>query len=321
MTVAVKLASITSNMKALVTGGAGFIGSHIQDKLIELGYEVAVLDNLKSGKKENLNSKSAFFEVDITDKSAVEKVFEDFKPEIVFHLAAQNEVPYSMTHPIEDAQINIIGTLNLLEASKTHGVKKFIYTDTGGAFYGEVDENDLPISENHPINKPSSFYGVSKMSAEIYVRLYGNLYQIPWVSLRYSNVYGPRQEGNKEAGVVAIFTQKMLNHQTPTINGDGLHTRDYVYVSDVVDANIKSLNLKESDYFNISTQTRISNNQVFEAIEQELKTGLTPLHGPDRPGDVRHISLSNKKAQTLLNWTPQTGFASGIKKTIEYYKK
>lgn len=308
-------------MKALVTGGAGFIGSHLQDKLIELGHDVAVLDNLRSGKKGNLNPKSSFLEADITDKNTIDKIFADFKPGAVFHLAAQNEVPYSMTHPFEDAQINIIGTLNLLEASKNYNVKKFIYTNTGGAFYGEVEENDLPVNEDYHIKKPCSFYGVSKMSAEIYVRLYGNLYKIPWVSLRYSNVYGPRQDGNKEAGVVAIFTQKLLNHQIPIINGDGLHTRDYVYVSDVVDANIKSLDLQTPDYFNISTQTSISNNQVFEEIEKVLKTGITPTHGPKRPGDVRHISLSNEKAKNLLNWTPKTDFQSGIKKTIEFYKK
>lgn len=307
-------------MLCLVTGGAGFIGSHIQDKLIELGHEVAVLDNLRSGKRENLNPKVKFFEADVQNLDKVSQIFNEFKPEVVFHLAAQNEVPYSMDHPLEDAQINILGMINILEAAKKSGVKKIIYSNTGGAFYGEVSEDLLPLDENTPTQKPSSFYGVSKLSAEMYLKLYGNLYNIPWVSLRYSNVYGPRQDGNKEAGVVAIFTQKMLKGETPTINGDGLHTRDYVFVEDVVEANIKSLDFDKSSAFNISTATQITNNQVFEAIKDELQSDINPNYGPERPGDVRHISLANQKADQLLGWKPQVDFKSGIKKTIAYYK-
>lgn len=306
-------------MKCLVTGGAGFIGSHIQDKLIEGGHEVAVLDNLRSGKEENINPKSEFLRVDITDKEALFKAFSAFKPEAVFHLAAQNEVPYSMEHPLEDEQINIAGMINLLEACRETGVKKVIYSNTGGAFYGDVPEDHLPIKEDEPVLKPSSFYGVSKLSAEYYLKLYGNLYGIAWVSLRYSNVYGPRQSGNREAGVIAIFTEKLLKKEQPVINGDGLHTRDYVYVEDVADSNIKALDFDRSDFFNISTGLRTSNNQVFETIEQELKTGIEPKYGPDRPGDTRHNSLSPKKAIEVLNWEPKTDFKTGVKLTVNYY--
>ncbi len=306
-------------MKALVTGGAGFIGSHIQDALIELGHEVAILDNFRSGKKENLNSKATLFEIDIQNKEAVSEAVSQFKPEVIFHLAAQNEVPYSMEHPFEDAQTNILGTMNILEASKANGVKKIIYSNTGGAFYGEVPEDKLPIDEELPAHKPTSFYGVSKHCAEIYLRLYGNLYNLQWVSLRYANVYGPRQEGNKEAGVVAIFTEKLLKKEQPIINGDGQHIRDYIFVEDVVKANIKALNYNQSDYFNISTGTQTTTQQVFDAIESNLKTGIKPLNGPDRPGDPRKISLSSKKAQEKLGWEATVDFTQGIEKTIQFY--
>lgn len=307
-------------MKLLVTGGAGFIGSHLVDKLIDLEHEVAVVDNLKTGKKENVNPKASFFEVDIIDKENLGKVFNDFKPEIVFHLAAQNEVPYSMDHPFEDARVNILGTMNVLESSKVVGVKKIIYSNTGGAFYGDVEKGDLPIKEDQIINKPTSFYGVSKLSAEYYLKLFSNLYEIIGISLRYSNVYGPRQQGNKEAGVVAIFTQNLLKGKKPVVFGDGTNTRDYIFVSDVVDANIKALDFNQTNYFNISTGVRTSVMEVFYAIEENLKSGLQPELAPPRKGDPSHNSLDPKKAKDILNWEPKVGFKEGIKKTTDYYK-
>lgn len=308
-------------MKILVTGGAGFIGSHIQDRLIELGHKVAVLDNLRSGNKENINSQAKLYKISVLDLTALKSALTGFKPEIVFHLAAQNEVPYSMEHPFEDEEINIRGMMNLMEAARSAGVHKVIYSNTGGAFYGEVEEKDLPISEDLPIYRPTSFYGVSKGAAERYLMLYGNLYNIDWVSLRYANVYGPRQAGNKEAGIVAIFTGKMISGETPTINGDGKHTRDYVYVGDVVDANIKAMDYNQSDYFNISTGREISNNEVFSTIEDELKSGIKPNYGSERPGDPRRNCLSNKKAKKLLGWSPRVEFAEGVRRTIDFYKR
>lgn len=307
-------------MKVLITGGAGFIGSHIQDKLLEQEHEVAILDNLRSGKKENINEKSKFYEVDITDKEKLEEALQEFKPEAIFHLAAQNEVPYSMEHPYEDATTNILGMMNLCEVAVKAGVKKIIYSNTGGAYYGDVDESELPIEEDHLIAKPTSFYGVSKATAEQYLKLYAYLHDLKFVSLRYSNVYGPRQAGNKEAGVVAIFTSKMINREVPTINGKGDFTRDYIYVEDVADANIKALYYQKNDYFNIATGERISVQEVFDVIANELALNEKPNYGPDRPGDARHNSLSIKKAKEKLEWSPKFTFNQGIKKTIEYYR-
>ncbi len=310
----------SDHMKCLVTGGAGFIGSQIQDKLVELGFEVAVIDDLSTGKKDYLNSKARLYEIDVTDKEAVKKAIEEIAPNYVFHLAAQVAVPYSMSHPEEDLRINILGMLNLLEAVKDLGIKKFVYSNTGGAFYGDVDQSLLPINEDCVVKKPTSFYGVSKQCAETYLKLFGNIYHLPWVSLRYSNVYGPRQEGNKEAGVVAIFTTKLLKGEQPTINGDGSHTRDYVFVEDVVEANIKAMDYEDSDYFNIATGIETKNQQVFDVLESILATGITPNYGPARKGDAYRVVLSPQKANQKLGWKAATDFKEGVRKTIEYYK-
>ncbi len=307
-------------MIILVTGGAGFIGSNLVDKLIDLGHEVIIIDNLRSGKKENINSKVQFFQEDICDKEKIDQIFEQFKPEVIFHLAAQNEVPYSISHPFEDQQINILGTINLLEAARKNDIKKFIYANTGGAFYGDVEENKLPIKEDELVLKPTSFYGVSKLSAEIYLKLYSNLYGIIGISLRYSNVYGPRQDGNKEAGVVAIFTEKLLKKISPTIFGDGTKTRDYTYVEDVVNANIAALDSNQTNYYNISTGKTTSVLEVFNAIEKELNTNLQPIFGPERIGDASHSCLDPAKAKQYLDWVAETNFLDGIKKTVEYYQ-
>ena len=307
-------------MKILITGGAGFIGSHIQDKLIEQGHEVAILDNLRSGKKENIRSQSTFFEVDITDKKAVEDALLEFKPKAIFHLAAQNEVPYSMEHPYEDATMNIIGMMNLCEAAVKANVPKIIYSNTGGAYYGEVDEQDLPVKEDFIITKPTSFYGVSKNTAELYLKLYAKLYDLQYVSLRYSNVYGPRQDGNKEAGVIAIFTSKMIAGEIPTINGKGDITRDYIYVGDVADANLKALEYAKNDYFNIATAVRTSVKEVYDTIAQELGIETPPIFGQDRKGDVKHNALSIGKAEAKLGWKPNYTLAEGIKETVKFYQ-
>lgn len=307
-------------MNLLVTGGAGFIGSHIIDKLIDLGHEVAVLDSLRSGKEENLNLKAQFYKGDIRDADFLKATFSEFNPEVIFHLAAQNDVPTSMENPYEDQDINIVGMMRLMDAARESGVKKVIYTNTGGAFYGDIQEDHLPIKEDEPPLKPTSYYGVSKLCAEYYLRLYGNLYQIPWISLRYSNVYGPRQDGNKEAGVVAIFTTKLLNGEVPTINGDGSHTRDYIYVGDVVEANVKALDFDESDYFNIATGVEVSNLEVFETIASELGKDIKPNFGPERVGDAKHVSLDPSKAERMLGFKAKTDFKEGVKLTVDYYK-
>ena len=306
-------------MNILITGGAGFIGSHIQDRLIALGHTVGIIDNLRSGRNTRLHPKSEFFKSDIRSVEEMAAIFNRFKPVAVFHLAAQNEVPYSMDHPEEDLEINIKGTINLLEATRPFK-SKFIYSNTGGALYGEGPETSLPVTEDYPISRPTSYYGVSKGAAEKYIQLYGEIFGMPWVSLRYANVYGPRQDGNREAGIVAIFTQKLLARQTPKINGDGRHTRDYVYVGDVADANLLALDYPQNDYFNISTGTRVSNLEVFNTLESVLKTGIKVKFGPPRPGDPLHNALSPAKAEKLLGWIPKTSFSDGVRQTVEYYQ-
>ncbi len=306
-------------MKALITGGAGFIGSHIQDKLISLGHNVAVVDNLRSGKTQNLNQKSKFYKIDIRNYDDLKGAFVDFQPEAIFHLAAQNEVPYSMDHPYEDEDINIRGMINILLLAKEFEVKKFIYSNTGGAFYGEVPLSDMPTSEDQIVRQPTSFYGVSKSSAELYLKLFGYAHHLPWVSLRYANVYGPRQEGNRESGVVAIFTKKLLKKEPPTIYNKGVNTRDYIHVSDVVSANIAALLYPKNDYFNISTGIQTSTIDVFNLIEGQLKTRVKPIMAGPRTGDQLNNTLSPKKAKKLLGWEPAISFPEGIKITLKYY--
>lgn len=308
-------------MRVLITGGAGFIGSHIQDKLIALGHETVVVDSLRSGKKENLNPKAAFFKIDIREKEYLDSLFKIFLPEVIFHLAAQNEVPYSMDYPLEDEEINIRGMLNLLELALKYHVKKFVYSNTGGAYYGDVALSDLPVKEDQKILRPTSFYGVSKFAAELYLKLYGQIHKLNWVSLRYANVYGPKQEGNRESGVVAIFTSKLLMGQQPTIFAEGKLTRDYVYISDVVDANIAAMRYSGNDYFNISTGIRTKTQEVFDLIEKRLKTGIKPKHVAFRAGDTLHNALSPAKAKRLLGWEPKVDFKTGINLTLDHYLK
>lgn len=305
--------------RILITGGAGFIGSHLQDELLKKGHKIAVIDSLRTGKIKNLDKKSKFYKIDIRNPD-VKKIFKEFKPEVVFHLAAQNAVPYSMEHPIEDADMNVLGMMNLLEASKENKVKKFIFSNTGGALYGDVKGRDLPLTEDFITLRPSSFYGVSKRCGEEYLKLYGNLYGINWVSLRYSNVYGPRQDGSEEIGVVSIFVKKLLNGEVPTINGKGQYTRDYVFVADVVKANIKALSFPKNDYFNISTGIETASLKVYETIAQVLEIKTKPKFGPPRKGDPLRSCLSNKKAEKILKWTAKVTFKEGVRKTIDFYR-
>lgn len=304
----------------LITGGAGFIGSHIQDELIRLGHKVGIVDNLRSGSKDNLHQSSTFFQVDITDQKALHEAIATFKPEIIYHLAAQNTVPDSMKDPQTDLDINIQGTYNMLEAARQNGVKKIIYTNTGGALYGDVEDSALPIRESELIDRPSSFYGVSKLTAEYYIKLYGNVFGMAWVSLRLANVYGPRQKGKGEAGIIAIFTEKFVGGQTPVINGDGSHTRDYVYVGDVVDAAVKALDYGKSDYFHVSTGIEVSNQQIYDIMSSYVGVTAKATYGPERPGDVHRNVLSNTKIKEKMNWSPKVNIDEGIHKTVDYFK-
>lgn len=312
---------IKMGQRALVTGGAGFIGSHIQDALIKEGFEVAVLDNLRSGKRENLNPAAKFYFCDIRDKEVVDVVFNEFKPHYVFHQAAQNEARPSMKFPAYDAEVNIIGTIHLLESCRRVGTKKIVYASSGGTVYGEVPPEKMPIPEDYPLDEPASAYGISKHTVEHYLKLYERSYGLKWTALRYPNVYGPRQDGNAEAGVIAIFTTLMMQGKRPTINGDGTVLRDYTHVDDIVAANLSALKKGDNEAFNLGTGKETSVQEVFDTLEKHLKTGLKPIYGPAALGDVPRILLDTTKAQRDLGWQARYEFERGVRQTIKYYRQ
>ncbi|GJQ22773.1 UDP-glucose 4-epimerase [Candidatus Brocadia sapporoensis] len=306
-------------MKILVTGGAGFIASHLVDRLIAHGHRVIVVDNLSAGQKENVNPKASFYLTDICDAQALEEVFKRERPEIVNHHAAHVNVRKSVEMPVYDANINILGSLNLCELSKKYQIKKFIYVSTGGAVYGEP--KDLPVQETCPV-EPLSQYGVSKHTVEHYLSIFYKLYGLNFTVLRYPNVYGPRQSPHGEAGVVAIFSELLLQNKPPTIFGDGSKTRDYVYVEDIVAANLMVLgNVGDGGIYNLGWGKQISDLEVFHTVRKALESQIEPIFSQKRPGEIDHISLDSSKAKKELNWEPKVTFEEGIRLATEYYKK
>lgn len=303
-------------MRILITGGAGFIASHVQDAYIAAGHDVAVLDNLVTGNKRNLNPKAKFYEADIAGP-AVEEIFKEFKPELVNHHAAQMDVRKSVSDPAYDARVNVLGFINLLEAAKNHGASKFIFSSTGGAIYGEQEY--FPADEKHPRN-PASPYGLSKLVGEEYLKLYERLYGIRHVILRYANIYGPRQNPHGEAGVVAIFCQKLLAGATPVINGDGKQTRDYVFVEDVVRANLAALRPDLQGVYNIGTGIE-SDVNALAAVLGRLAGKKSFEHGPAKPGEQRRSVISSAAAEKAFAWRPQVGLDEGLAKTFEWFKE
>ncbi len=303
-------------MKALVTGGAGFIGSNVVDELIEQGIDVYIIDNLSTGKPQNINKNARFYNLDITNRSAVDHVFKTVKPEVVFHLAAQIDVRKSVAQPAFDASINVIGAINVFELSVKHSIRRVVFSSTGGAIYGEPEE--LPATENTEV-APLAPYGVSKYCGEQYLNYFNRLFGLQRVILRYANVYGPRQDPLGEAGVVAIFTGKILNGETPTIFGNGEQTRDYVYVKDVVQANLLAINGKEGTY-NIGTGIETSVNELVKMLEKVSGKKITPSYAPPRKGEVQRISLDFKKAKMLLGFQPKYSLEEGLRKTFDWYK-
>ncbi len=304
-------------MKILVTGGAGFIGSNLVDALVDLNHGVVVVDNLSSGLKRNLNPKARFYEIDIRDKKLSE-VFEREKPDIVDHHAAQIDVRKSGEDPIADAEANILGSLNLITNCVRFNVKRVVYASTGGAIYGNPQY--LPADENHPIN-PISQYGVSKHTVEHYLHLYSIIHGLEYVALRYSNVYGPRQNPYGEAGVVAIFAIQMLTGKQPTIFGPGDKTRDYAHVSDIVKANIVALEKGKNAIYNIGTGVETSDQEIFDTLASVLGYKGKPVYAPVRKGEVYRISLKCSKARKELGWSPKLSLKEGITQTAEYYRK
>lgn len=303
-------------MKILVTGGAGFIASNIVDAYIQKGHEVVVIDNLITGFKENINPKAKFIEMDIKD-SRLEELFQSEKFEIVNHHAAQMDIRISVNNPIFDAQTNIIGGINIYEAARKSGVKKIIFASTGGAIYGE--QSYFPADEEHPTN-PCSPYGISKLTNEKYLYYYKNEYNIDYAILRYGNVFGPRQSYKGEAGVVAIFVNKILSGEQSVINGDGLNTRDYVYIEDVVNANLFALNDNFHGIYNVSTGKETDVNTIFDLIVKISGSNCKEYHGPAKPGEQRRSVCSYDKIQNDFNWSPKTKLDDGLKKTFDYFK-
>ncbi|MDP4200908.1 MAG: SDR family NAD(P)-dependent oxidoreductase [Bacteroidota bacterium] len=308
-------------MNVLVTGGAGFIGSHIADAFVERGDDVVVLDNLSAGSLNNINPRAHFVQGDITDAQLVRRLFREHRFEIVNHHAAQLDVRKSVADPVFDCTQNIIGTLNLLEAARIEGgVKRFMQASTGGAVYGEQDY--FPADEQHP-TRPISQYGVAKRSIELYLGCYQALYGIEYVAFRYTNVYGPRQSPNGEAGVVAIFTEKLLSGEEAIINGDGSQTRDYVFVGDVVRAHMLALDqLRGSDILNVSTATETDVNQVYANLS-ELTTGgrAKPQHGPAKAGEQQRSVCSYEHAHAVLGWEPQVSLLDGLRETVAFFER
>jgi UDP-glucose 4-epimerase len=304
-------------MKVLVTGGAGFIGSHVVDTYIDNGYDVVVVDDLSTGRLSNLNPAVTFYKLDIRSPQIAE-VFEKEHPDFVNHHAAQMDVRRSVIDPLFDAEVNILGSINLIECARNFKVKRFVYISTGGAVYGEPEY--MPCDEAHPIN-PICQYGASKHTVEHYLYMYQYLYGLEYVVLRYPNVYGPRQDPQGEAGVVAIFTGLMLNGEQATINGDGEQQRDFVYVGDCARANLLALQTNNgSAIYNLGSGQGTSINQVFDHLKAITGYTLERLHGPAKEGETRQIYLNADKARDELGWTPTISLNAGLQKTVDYFR-
>lgn len=305
-------------MRVLVTGGAGFIGSHIVDELIAQGHTVSVVDDLSEGSLQNLNPEARLFDVSINDAHALEKAFSEAKPEVVSHHAAQISVRNSMYDPTRDAQVNIIGSLNVLQAAVKHDVERFIFASTSAVY---AKPNHLPMDETHPLS-PESVYGVSKLSVESFIRLYSDAYGIKHKIFRYGNVFGPRQNPHGEAGVVAIFTGQFLRGEQPTIFGDGTKTRDYVFVSDVVSASIAAMgDSGDNDTYNIARGIGVSDYEMFDTVAAAADSSMQPKYAPVRPGEAEHVSLNPTKAQEILSWHPRVSLPDGIAQVVEHYRQ
>ena len=305
-------------MKVLVTGGAGFIGSNLADELVLRGHDVSIVDNLSTGKMENVNGQAKFHKADLRDADQLESVFESEKPEAVFHLAAQINVRSSIKDPIYDASVNVLGSINLLECCRKHGVKKVIYSSSGGAVYGEP--KNLPVDETHRI-RPMCQYGASKYAVEKYLEVYKSVYGLDSIVLRYGNVYGPRQDPAGEAGVIAIFIDRMISGQEIIINDDGDQTRDFVYVGDVVAANVLALEKDpEEREFNVGNGKPTSVNGIVRSLEKALSVNANPRHMPAISGEVRHIYSDTSRARKSLGFEPAVGLDEGLKRTVEWVK-
>lgn len=315
-------------MRVLITGGAGFIGSHIVDGCLQAGHQPFVIDNLSSGSPENLPEHAKLFEIDVCDQPRLFQVFNEVRPDVVCHQAAQMSVSRSVREPAFDAQVNILGLIQVFDEAVRVGCKRIVFASSGGVLYGDVSE---PADENTP-SAPISPYGISKWAGEQYLQFYVREHGVTGVALRYANVYGPRQNPHGEAGVVAIFSKKMLAGEAVTINGDGKYDRDYVFGPDVAAANLRAFTADIAGgfmAFNIGTGLKTDVNQLEEMVRRQAqqvwsstgKTGTvpTPKHGPDRAGDLRSSVIDAARAEQILGWQPSVSIADGIQKTVQWF--
>jgi UDP-glucose 4-epimerase len=303
-------------MRFLVTGGAGFIASHLVDALIAAGHRVVVIDDLSTGKRENLNPQATFYNLNICS-AAVADVFAKERPDVVSHHAAQMDVRRAVREPQFDATVNVVGSVNILQFARQSGVRKILYASTGGAVYGEPSY--LPVKESHPL-APLSPYGLTKHTFEGYLSLYRRLYGLSFTVLRYPNVYGPRQDPHGEAGVVAIFTQQMLTGELPKIFGDGTKTRDYLYISDIVAANLLVIESGDGETYNLGWGKEISDDRVFTTVRDALAVNVESSYAQSRPGEIEHICLDSQKIHRDLGWKPTVSFEEGVARTVKWHK-
>lgn len=302
-------------MRVLVTGGAGFIGSHTVDQLITSGAEVLIIDNLSTGKEENINPSAEFVRLDIESEN-LSGIFQKFRPGFVIHLAAQVSVPNSIKNPVKDTTTNILGSVNLLENCRQYGVEKVVYASSA-AVYG--NPRGVFISENDPVT-PLSFYGVSKLTPEVYLKVFNQLYGLKYTVLRYANVYGPRQDALGEGGVISIFASKILAGQSPVIFGDGEQTRDFVYVEDVAKANVKSLSAADQLILNVGTGKRTSVNDLVHIMADAANSDIKPSYSSERYGDIKHSCMETSQIKEYLEWEPQFSLQEGLTRTIDFYR-
>lgn len=304
---------------SVVTGGAGFIGSHLSDRLIADGHEVVIVDNLSKGRIERLqgalDAGATLVDLDITSAD-IEGLFADVKPDLLFHLAAQSAVRPSVEDPVFDATVNVVGTVNLLEAARKVGTKRIVFASSGGAIYGEVTDPATELQPKHP----DSPYGISKKIVEDYFRFYRDQYDLDYVAMALGNVYGPRQDPHGEAGVIAIFARLMLDGKTPTINGDGSQQRDYVYVDDVVDAFVRAADIGGGRLLNIGTGHATSVSELYAALANATGFDADPIHGPSKAGDLARSVIDASAARQHLGWEPGESLESGLDKTVAWFR-
>jgi UDP-glucose 4-epimerase len=304
-------------LKVLVTGGAGFIGSHVADRLLADGHEVVILDDLSNGHVENLQPNARFYQMDL-HSPWIDELFRIERPEVVVHQAAQASVRRSVEDPVFDAGVNVLGTAALLQASVHHGVRRFLFASTGGALYGDADV--IPTPEDYP-TLPVSPYGASKLAAEVYLRTFHAMHGLSYAALRYANVYGPRQDPHGEAGVVAIFTRRLLRREKARINGDGKQTRDFVYVGDVAEANARVLASDAVGSFNVGTGIETDITTIFQVLKRLTGSNQPEEHGPPLPGEQRRSVVDARKIEKLLGWRPKTALDAGLDATVRYFRE